>query len=209
MTCQPFLLNPGVIQDISLLTDHKLSPTLSSMRAYGPSTNKDLLSRLPVELMTRILLDLPRDSLATTLQCSRAAYIASTDPWFWKRRIEILMPYFWEVRDLIPGEHQSSLDWRAIYKIVLKHSLTLTTTTWRPTLTEEGRPLSREEVLEFTSCNVKRLLRRAAKPPEIHHALLPIANRRRIWDIAVDFKAYHERSKPWPADTIGAKTGIP
>jgi hypothetical protein len=84
----------------------------------------DPFVRLPVELLYEVLDGLPSKDLLPFVMASRRIQSMSMEPQFWKRRIEIDMPWLWELREFALPKYNEDIDWHSLYSILCDHSYT-------------------------------------------------------------------------------------
>ncbi|KAJ4478437.1 hypothetical protein J3R30DRAFT_3482020 [Lentinula aciculospora] len=119
----PFLSDPlhiPAMKDyINALPIAKRDPT----KAVAPRSHSfsDPLSRLPPEIIIEILIIMPIESFTTFMTTSPAARHVQLASSFWKKRVEIHIPWSWEVF-AHAAQKEQSYDWEKIYNDLEKFS---------------------------------------------------------------------------------------
>ncbi|KAJ3754810.1 hypothetical protein EV361DRAFT_951610 [Lentinula raphanica] len=116
---EPFLCDPihiPVIEDyIQAMPIARTDPDVKHTPSHIRSLH-DPLSSLPPEILIEILVILPTESLKALMTASLAARQIQLTPSFWKRRVEIQMPWSWEVIARAgAAEEGKSYDWKQIH----------------------------------------------------------------------------------------------
>jgi hypothetical protein len=120
---QPYFLDPITIEGMESLLE--TPPRIHKEQNRKPRHLKalrDPFTSLPAELVYEILDKLPDTDLLSLLMSSRKINNMSQDPFFWKRRIMVDMPWMWEFREKCLSEESGTVDWHAMYSLLNDHS---------------------------------------------------------------------------------------
>jgi hypothetical protein len=86
---------------------------------HSPSYNsasRDPLGRLPPEILTKVFIHLPAQSVVNMKITSPAARHIPLSNWFWWKRIKSAMPCLWDLPSFHGLTGSENIDWDQVYK---------------------------------------------------------------------------------------------